>query len=139
MQASSRLRASGMVALSRMSKGEINSPENAMRTRIATVVALLLGIAACDRVPTDPATTHSPQSRTASASSGPTYDVASNGPSNQCYGAVLSGIASTWPWAHDGRMDFEPPPGAIALWIKLFGPAVGVTSVRELQFHFCST
>ena len=62
---------------------------------------------------------------------------AQTGPSNQCYGAIASGIASTWPWAHEGQMDFPPPPGALALWIKLFGPEVGVSSVRELQLLFC--
>lgn len=62
---------------------------------------------------------------------------AQTGPSNQCYGAIVAGIASTWPWAHEGRMDFPPPPGALALWIELFGPEVGVSSVRELQLLFC--
>jgi hypothetical protein len=58
-------------------------------------------------------------------------------PSNHCYGAIVSGIAATWPWAHDGQMDFAPPPGAIALWVQLFGPEVGISSVRELQLLFC--
>jgi hypothetical protein len=34
-------------------------------------------------------------------------------------------------------MDFPPPPGALALWIELFGPDIGVSSVRELQLFFC--
>jgi hypothetical protein len=58
-------------------------------------------------------------------------------PSNQCYGAIASGIASTWPWAHEGQMAFPPPPGALALWVELFGPEVGISSVRELQLLFC--
>jgi hypothetical protein len=58
-------------------------------------------------------------------------------PSNQCYGAIVRGIAATWPWAHAGQTDFPPPPGAIALWLELFGPATGVSSVRELQILFC--
>jgi len=58
-------------------------------------------------------------------------------PTNQCYGAIASGIAATWPWAHDGQMAFPPPPGAIALWVDLFGPFVGVSSVRDLQILFC--
>lgn len=58
-------------------------------------------------------------------------------PSNQCYGAIVSGIAATWPWAHEGQMDFPPPPGSIALWVELFGPDVGISSVRELQLLFC--
>jgi hypothetical protein len=63
---------------------------------------------------------------------------AQTGPSNQCYGAIAAGIAATWPWAHEGQMEFPPPPGALALWIQLFGPEVGVSSVRELQLLFCS-
>jgi hypothetical protein len=59
------------------------------------------------------------------------------GPSNQCYGEIASGIASTWPWAHDGQTAFPPPPGAIALWLEIFGPEVGVSSVRDLQLLFC--
>jgi hypothetical protein len=58
-------------------------------------------------------------------------------PSNQCYGAIASGIAATWPWAHDGQTAFPPPPGSLALWVELFGPEVGISSVRELQILFC--
>jgi hypothetical protein len=58
-------------------------------------------------------------------------------PSNQCYGAIVSGIAATWPWAHEGQTAFPPPPGAIALWVELFGPGIGISSVRELQLLFC--
>jgi hypothetical protein len=60
------------------------------------------------------------------------------GPSNKCYGEIASGIASTWPWAHEGQTDFPPPPGSIALWLKIFGPGLGVSSVRDLQLLFCS-
>jgi hypothetical protein len=62
---------------------------------------------------------------------------AQTGPSNQCYGLITSGIASTWPWAHNDKVDFPPPPGSLALWIKEFGPVVGVSSVRDLQQMFC--
>jgi hypothetical protein len=34
-------------------------------------------------------------------------------------------------------MAFPPPPGAIALWLELFGPSIGISSVRELQLLFC--
>jgi hypothetical protein len=34
-------------------------------------------------------------------------------------------------------MAFTPPPGAIALWLELFGPSIGISSVRELQLLFC--
>lgn len=109
-----------------------------MRVRSAIAVVVLLGVAACAAVSTEPSTQRSPQNQLVSPSGAATHDAISTGPTNQCYGAVLSGIATTWPWAHDGRMDFMPPPGAIALWIQVFGPSTGVTSVRELQFHFCS-
>jgi hypothetical protein len=59
-------------------------------------------------------------------------------PSNRCYGAIAAGIASTWPWAHDGKSAFPPPPGALALWIEEFGPDVGVSNVRDLQLQFCT-
>jgi hypothetical protein len=67
---------------------------------------------------------------------GPTGAV--QGPSNRCYGEIAAGIAATWPWAHNEKVDFPPPPGALALWIQEFGPFVGVSSVRELQVAFCS-
>ena len=59
------------------------------------------------------------------------------GPSNVCYGQIVAGIAATWPWAHDGQIAFPPPPGALHLWIEIFGPGVGVSSVRDLQLLFC--
>lgn len=59
------------------------------------------------------------------------------GPSNRCYGDIVQGIASTWPWAHDDKIDFAPPPGAVELWVQTFGPGLGVSSVRELQQLFC--
>ena len=69
---------------------------------------------------------------------GPAPVAAQNGPSNQCYGLIVSGIASTWPWAHNDKVAFPPPPGALALWVRQFGPQVGVSNVRELQLLFCS-
>jgi hypothetical protein len=63
---------------------------------------------------------------------------AQKGPSNRCYGEIASGIASSWPWAHNDKVDFPPPPGALALWIQEFGPDVGISSVRELQLLFCT-
>ena len=68
---------------------------------------------------------------------GPRTAAADPGPSNKCYGEIIAGIAATWPWAHDEKVDFAPPPGAIALWIKSFGPGLGISSVRELQVLFC--
>jgi hypothetical protein len=55
----------------------------------------------------------------------------------KCKGQIVAGIAATWPWAHDGRSEFPPAPGAIALWLQEFGPDIGVTSVNELQAMFC--
>jgi hypothetical protein len=63
---------------------------------------------------------------------------AASGPGNKCYGQIVSAIASTWPWAHDDKSSFEPSPGSIALWIKTFGPDVGISSVRQLQVLFCT-
>ena len=60
------------------------------------------------------------------------------GPNNRCYGEIVSGIASTWPWAHLDKVAFAPPPGALALWVREFGPSAGISSVRELQVLFCS-
>lgn len=62
---------------------------------------------------------------------------AQTGPTNRCYGEISAGIASTWPWAHEGQTAFPPPPGALKLWIELFGRDVGVSSVRDLQVLFC--
>jgi hypothetical protein len=70
----------------------------------------------------------------------PAFDVTQDqqtGPANKCYGAVVAGIASTWPWAHNDKVAFPPPPGALALWVKTFGPGLGITTVRELQILFC--
>ncbi len=58
--------------------------------------------------------------------------------SHRCAGEIVSGIASTWPWAHDERQAFPPPPGAIRLWLTEFGPEIGISSIRELQALFCS-
>ena len=62
---------------------------------------------------------------------------ASAEPDNQCYGEIASGISTTWPWAHFDKEAFPPPPGALALYVQLFGPSIGVDSVRELQLLFC--
>jgi len=58
---------------------------------------------------------------------------------SQCYGAIASGIASTWPWAHDDKIAFPPPPGSLHLWIETFGPLIGISTVRELQLLFCGS
>jgi hypothetical protein len=84
------------------------------RITTAVVVAVVLSVAA--------------SAKTASADS-----------DAQCKGQIVAGIAATWPWAHDGKSAFPPPPGAIALWLREFGPGVGVSSVKELQAMFCST
>lgn len=59
-------------------------------------------------------------------------------PSAVCNGQIAAGIASTWPWAHEGQEFFAPPKGGIAKWIDEFGPLVGISSVRELQELFCA-
>jgi hypothetical protein len=62
---------------------------------------------------------------------------ASAEPDNRCYDQIVSGINTTWPWAHFDKEAFPPPPGAIALWVQLFGPDIGADSVRGLQLAFC--
>ena len=59
------------------------------------------------------------------------------GPANQCRGAFTSEFATDWPWPST-REQFPPPPGAIALFVKNFGPIGGFSSVREMQEFFCS-
>ncbi len=58
-------------------------------------------------------------------------------PTNECYGQIASGIASTWPWAHDEKIASPPPPGSLHLWLETFGPLIGISTVRELQLLFC--
>jgi hypothetical protein len=60
-------------------------------------------------------------------------------PTAQCYGQIVSGIASTWPWAHDDKSAFPPPPGSLHLWLESFGAQIGISTVRELQLLFCGT
>jgi hypothetical protein len=69
----------------------------------------------------------------------PAFAAVQTGPDNKCYGQIIAGIASTWPYAHEDHASFAPPPGAIALWVRTFGPSVGISSVRELQLLFCTT
>jgi hypothetical protein len=73
------------------------------------------------------------RTHTGAAPAGPT----SEEPDRRCYGQLVSGINTTWPWAHFDKEAFPPPPGAIALWVQLFGPDIGVNTVRELQLRFC--
>ena len=55
-----------------------------------------------------------------------------------CQGQMIAIIANTWPFAHDGQVDFPPPPGSIALWLQEIGePFLGISTVRELQALFC--
>ena len=53
------------------------------------------------------------------------------GPANRCYGQIISGIASTWPWARN-HVNFPPPPGSMALAVEITG-----LTVRQLQTLFC--
>ena len=102
-----------------------------MRVQLTLGIAgLVLSVAGCQDV-----TAPKPDARRAVVVPGVNLQT---GPSNQCRAEIVAGIASTWPWAHEGHEDFPPPPGAIALWIEQFGPDVGVSSVRELQEWFCS-
>ena len=119
-----------------------------MRHRIALVVTVALSAAACDRLPTAPASDPSTHVRSVSTASGASHDAVYGGPSNQCYGSIVLGIARTWPWTNDGWItwpwsyeggpDYAPPPGSVELWIQMYGSTYGITSVRQLQLRFCS-
>jgi hypothetical protein len=91
-------------------------------------VALTFGAAAmlgCDTPMEAPVETQTPQ-----------FEVAED-ISNECYGKIVSFISSTWPFAHGECKCFDPPPGAVALWIERFGESNGVSSVRDLQLLAC--
>lgn len=100
-----------------------------MRSRLAFgVILATLTVAACQD-PVAPAVTDE---------AGPAFAAVQTGPDNRCYGEIIAGISRTWPFAHDDHMSFAPPKGAIAFWVELFGPAAGISSVRELQILFCT-
>lgn len=100
-------------------------------TALCFAAALLAPTAACQDITAPPAPLDEPA-----------FVVHANqqtGPSNRCYGDIIAGIARTWPWAHEDKVAFEPPPGAIALWIELFGEELGISNVRDLQLLFCTS
>lgn len=102
-----------------------------MRVASAFVIgALALSLIGCRSNVVGP---EPPAARTA-----PAFAVVPTGPSNVCMGQIVAGIAATWPWAHDENVAFAPPPGSIALWIQIFGPDLGISSVRDLQLLFCT-
>jgi hypothetical protein len=101
-----------------------------IRTALGVAAAAVLSTASCQN-PSAPEAAAGTRSVSAAVGQQQT------GRSNQCYGAITSGIASTWPWAHLDKAAFAPPPGALALWVRDFGPSVGISSVRELQILFC--
>lgn len=104
-----------------------------MRVQIALgITGLVLFVASCQNPMAPP-----PADATRPAVAIPGVNL-QTGPSNVCRGETASGIASTWPWAHDNKAAFPPPPGAIALWVKEFGPEAGVSSVRELLELLCT-
>lgn len=109
-----------------------------MRVRtISSAIAALMILAACDALPTGPSS--EPPVRALSASHAASRDVApavDTLPS--CSGLTVAGINTLWPWAHDDKQGFSPPPGAIALWVQDLGPFIGAQSVRDVQRYFCS-
>ena len=108
-----------------------------MRIRnIASAIAVLVTLTACDTLPTAP--TNQPSARTLSASRAASRDAAPPASTAACKGATVEDIARKWPWAHSGKSDFfAPPPGGMALWIQLQGEDIGVSSVSALQDYFC--
>lgn len=109
-----------------------------MDLRIASIIGLAVAISGCERLPTDPITEHSQPARAMTATAGARHDAIATGPANRCRGDSLSGIATTWPWAHEDKSAYAPPPGSIAIWLKVLGPSIGVSTVRELQAYYCS-
>ena len=87
-----------------------------------TVAAMALFLTACQDLagpaPVDDTEIQAPQAQ-------------ETGPDNVCRGQIISGIASTWPWARN-HASFPPPPGSLALFVELTG-----LTVQELQALFC--
>jgi hypothetical protein len=118
-----------------------------MRAPIALIIAVALGATACDGLPTAPLRERSTPTRSATASGKANHDAVYGGPSNQCYGSIVLGIARTWPWTTDGWIEwpwtyqydaeYAPPAGSVELWIDTYGDDYGITSVRQLQRLFC--
>lgn len=109
-----------------------------MDLRIASIIGLAVAISGCERLSTDPISEHSQPTRAMTAMGTPQHDAIAKGSDNRCRGDSLSGIATTWPWAHEDKSDYAPPPGSIAIWLEVLGPGIGVSSVRELQAYYCS-
>ena len=95
-----------------------------MRVRVTlAIAALALSVAACQDlagpVPADDTVIQAPQAR-------------ETGPDNVCRGQIISFIASTWPWAHDDKVAFPPPPGSLALALEIAG-----LTLKEAIAQFC--
>lgn len=102
-----------------------------IKRALATTAAVLL-LAACGESPTEApledATLRAPVEAAAPSETGL---------SARCQGQVVSGIASTWPWAHNDKAAFAPPKGSLAQWIEIIGPGLGIESVQDLEDLFC--
>jgi len=109
-----------------------------MDHRIASIIGLAVAISGCERMPTDPISEHSQPTRAMTAMAGPRHDAIATGQANRCRGDTLSSFATTWPWSHENKRAYAPPPGSIAIWLKVLGPSIGVSTVRELQAYYCS-
>ena len=91
--------------------------------KLPTSFALALALSACEQ-PTTPTTVDVQPAFAAVPAA--------------CQGQITAVIANTWPFAHEGQVDFPPPPGSTALWLQVVGePFFGVSTVRELQAFFC--
>lgn len=109
-----------------------------MDLRIASIIGLAVAISGCERLPSDPISQTSQPTRAITASAGAHHDAIATGAANRCRGDSLSGFATTWPWSHEDKRAYAPPPGSIAIWLKVLGPSIGVSTVRELQAYYCS-
>ncbi|HTI63935.1 MAG TPA: hypothetical protein VL524_10485 [Gemmatimonadaceae bacterium] len=108
-----------------------------MRIRnIASAIAVLVTLTACDTLPTAP--TNQASARTLSASRAASRSATPSASSPACKGAIVEDRARNWPWAHSTKSDFfAPPPGGMAEWLQLQGESIGVASVSELQDYYC--
>lgn len=63
--------------------------------------------------------------------------VGSGSVSAGCHGDIVGDIASTWPFAHEDRDEFSPPPGAIALYTEVLTPFDNPGQLNEDIKEFC--
>jgi len=97
--------------------------------RTTLLVATTLALGACGETSTQPGALAEVEAVPVAAN-----QTSDDARLNRCYGEIISGIASTWPYAVD-KESFPPPPGALAKWIEEF--LEGEATARDVQELFC--